>query len=1552
MGRLSVKLLGPFEVRLDDALVADFGYDKVRALLAYLMTQAGHPHRRVRLIGLLWPNYPERSARQNLSQALFTLRNAIGDAVGPEGETQYLYATRQTVEFEHTSDFWLDVAAFDAAIKASAAHAHPHLGFCKLCLARLAEAVTLYHGDFLQDLALDDSAAFEEWALLQREALHQKALWAIEQLADHHEALGAHEEALAFARRQLALDPWHESAHRQAMRALALSGHRAGALAQFEACRRSLDEELGIEPDASTHELYQRIRAGALQPRVEAVRAAPQPTPQAVTAIPESGPVTALPQPRATPPSPPVEPHTGARPTLEGERRWVTLVLADIAGSAALLQQAGSEAWAEAIGPGALLLTTEAGRLGAHVRQTRPDALVAAFGVEIAHEDDPERAVLTAMAMQQTFETYVREIQELLQLRVSVHTGEAIVSTLGDSPSIMGEVLTTAHQIHAQLPSGALSISDTTYHLVAPLFEWQPLSSGDHRPLARVRAVGKGRGLPGLSSPLVGRDRELKALEEAVGRLSAGVGGIVTVVGEAGIGKSRLVAEARKAEWENRESANGPPERGQESANTESRMADPGAAPLHSPFADSAFSHSPFADSSIPSPRWVEGRCLSYATHVAYQMWVDIARALVGVGSDALPVEVCDALRRAVRALSPDQFTDVYPLLAWLMALPLDQEAQARLRGIDAEGLRVLAFRAVEMLLEGAASQVPWVIALEDLHWADATSLALLEHLLPLTERTPLLFICVMRPETEHGCWHIRELAGRDYRHRHTHLHLLPLTDAQSAALVSQLLTVEDLPAELRARVLARAEGNPFFLEEILRALIDDAAIAYSEETHRWHAGSDVADLPVPATLQGVITSRIDRLPQTAKQVLQLASVVGRIVPLPLLTAIAGHDMLEDQLSLLQRAELLRQRARLPETEYIFKHQLTQEAAYAGLLRRKRRTLHRRVAEALELHYADRIGERLGLLAHHWEQAGDSQRAVAYLRRAGAQAAAQYANDEAVDYVSRALALTAEDEKDVRFDLLVARESVYDLLGRREDQQQDLTSMACIAEALGDPHRQGVTALRQAYLATRLSDYAEASAAAERAVSVAQEAGDVHSEAMAYSEWGRALRYLGRGHEALVPLERAVRLAEESDLPDVLIKTLHTVGVVHLFYLSNSAAGKAHFERALQLCRQHSNRKRECEALRDLGAYYGHGGDVQESMRWYGRALDVCQETGNRRDEGLALFFLGQSHWYQGDLDEAVSCCEQALKISIRLGERFVEAFVLVYLASIANTRGHHIAARRHCERALVLYETGIEGALDPMAWPRTLWELGGAFAAVGQYAQARGHVEKALVKSGAELSGSLFVALLLAELVLIARALGDDEAARSYEEQIPSGPYVARGYSGCVSLIRLGRVLLTLERWDDAAEQFHQALQVRLAYAQPHVTIEAWVGLAGVCLAQGQAAKALSYVTKVLSHLQRHPDLAATEEQVWAHLICYQVLVANTDPRAWGVLDASYRLVMQRAADVEDEAARRSFLGNVPVNREVVEAWERLQGTQAGTGGCAPSESHYGVPYPSPSTA
>ncbi len=1463
MSRLTVRLLGPFEVRLGDALVTDFAYDKVRALLAYLVAEAGRPQRRERLIGLLWPDYPERSARQNLSQALYTLRSAIGDAIGPDEEPRFILATRQTVAFAPTADAWSDVAAFDAAIRAARSHPHVDLTACDPCLARLAEAVALYRGDFLQDLALDDSAAFEEWSLAQREARHQQMLWALESCTDHAEAGGDYDRALALARRQIALEPWRERAHRQAMRALALSRRRAEALAQFEACRRSLGEELGIRPDPQTRDLFERIRAGALQPPA---RTEPLP-PGPATSEPLPTPSSIRPAPQ--PPSHGVK-RSATAPVVDDERRWITLVLLDVSGSHDLMEQAGAEAWVEVLGPALDVLAAEARRIGGAFSQSAGDRATVTFGSLIAEEDDPERAIVAALAMQQTFAVYVREIgEERLALRVSVHRGEAIVTTVDGKPVTMGELFTSAQSTHATLAPGATWVDTTTHDLAAAAFSCQPLDGG-YRPLAHLHSVDKGRGLPGLDAPLVGRDRELHALQAAMSTLQQGIGGIVTIVGEAGIGKSRLVAEARK-EWR--------------------------------------------------EPAWVEGRCLSYATQTAFRMWVDVLWALIGVAAETPPIEVREALRRAVAGLCPDRFDDVYPLLAWLMALPLDQDAQARVRGIDAEGLRVLAFRAVEGFLAGAAARAPLVVALEDLHWADATSLQLLEALLPLTERVPLLFVCVMRPETDHPCWQIRELAGRDYRHRHTHLQLVPLSDAESASLVAHLLTVDDLPAALRARLLARAEGNPFFLEELLRALIDSGAIAFDAETGRWRATRDITALPLPATLHGVLAARIDRLPLVARQLLQVAAVIGRIVPLPLLASVVGTEALDDPLRALQRAELLRERARLPEVELIFKHQLTQEAAYAGLLTRKRRALHRRVAEAIEQRDADRIDERLGLLAHHWEQAGDAERAVTYLRRAGEQAAARFANDEAVDFYSQALELVPEDDLEQRCDLVLALEGVYDLQGQRDNQRQALASLEQMAEALGDLRRQAAVAVRQAYLATRVSDPARAAPAAEKALDLARQAGDLHSQAMAYRELSRALFYQGSYEEALLPATEAQVLAERMDLLDLRTKTLHTLGATYLI-LEDYTHAEERFLQELALCRALGDRKSEGEALRDLGYWYQFQARYQEALPWHLQALRACEETGNRRDEGWALVAIGDNKVGQGAITDAVVYLERALEVNSSMGEREPHEWSAFLLAYTANAQGRHVAALRYCEQFL-----GISyGRTTTGLRPSTLLEAGRALAAMGDYAGARGRAEEAVdACAAAQRQGPYAIASALGQLALIAHALGNDEQAEGYADQIvlllPATEAVI--YMHIREILHWGRAFTAVRRWDQAEIALRFVLDAPLVCDQLNLRIAARAGLAEASLAQGNHAQAAAYVTEALEALAQQPDLVATEEQVCAHLICYRVLAASGDSRAAEVLNNGYRIVMRRAADIADEDLRRSFLENVPVNRETVAAWE-----------------------------
>jgi len=261
MPQLRLQLLGPFQATLDERPITGFESNKVRALLAYLVVEADRPHSRDELIGLLWPDQPDATARANLRQALANLRNAIGDRTS---EAPFISTTTDSVQFNRTDRCWIDVVQFTALIATCKTHVHRRLETCRSCAQRLQQAVELYRGDFLAQFVQSGSEAFEEWALIQRERLHRDVLDALYALAEHHDRRGEYDQIRRYAARQIELDPWREEAHRQLMRALALSGQRSAALTQYETCRRALAEELGVEPATETHSLFEQIKAGAL----------------------------------------------------------------------------------------------------------------------------------------------------------------------------------------------------------------------------------------------------------------------------------------------------------------------------------------------------------------------------------------------------------------------------------------------------------------------------------------------------------------------------------------------------------------------------------------------------------------------------------------------------------------------------------------------------------------------------------------------------------------------------------------------------------------------------------------------------------------------------------------------------------------------------------------------------------------------------------------------------------------------------------------------------------------------------------------------------------------------------------------------------------------------------------------------------------------------------------------------------------------------------------------------------------------------------------------
>jgi predicted ATPase/class 3 adenylate cyclase len=1124
------------------------------------------------------------------------------------------------------------------------------------------------------------------------------------------------------------------------MRLLALSGQRSAALVQYEACRRALQDELDVQPEEETVKLYERIRDGdlapAAAPSIAAQLPVEKPSPADSHAPPTAGRVQR------------------AETSLQGERRVVTALHIHISGRTVQETSIDAELRAEMMHYVSQILEREIGRYGGEIDRYGQKERAALFGASVAHEDDPERAVLAALDVREAGQGYATELLEregiVLSLRAGVHTGEVIVARADDDEVQYWEVsaMAGARALAVRTDraeSVSIRVSEETYRLVAPLFEWERAGESAvtdskvpaYRPLAHRGLPDKGRGIEGLGSPLVGRTVENQTLEDAMARLGNGLGGIVTVVGEVGIGKSRLVAEARQR--------------------------------------------------SVPSsrpPQWVEGRCLSYATGTAYHLWQSMLRdwldtahnaahnAAHKTAPDAPPAAVRDVLKGRVQALCPEDDDDVYPYLAQMMALPLSEEAASKVCGLGAEGLQFVTFHAVETLLERAAAEHPLVVICEDLHWADPTSLALLEHLLPLVDRVPLLCICVLRPERKHGCWRIKEAAAREYSHCYTDLWLRPLGADESATLVSNLLQAEALPPELRESILERAEGNPFYVEEILRSLIDEGSLFRDPTSGRWQVTGDGLDVRLPSTLHGVIAARIDRLPGEARRVLQWASVIGRSFFYPFLSAIvqdapfltdAGENRaaLDARLLALQRAQLIRERARLPVREYVFKHVLTQEAAYDGLLRRERRAIHRRVAEALEQLYPERIEEQLGLLAYHWEQAGETGPAVEYLRRAGAQAAAQHANDEALGYLNRALALTPEDALDVRTILLLAREGVYDVQGAREAQRQDLAALKELAAALGDGVRRAEIAYRKAQYAYAISDCPASIAAAQQAVTLAQAAGDVARETAAHLQWGITLRRMNDHAAAALRLERALALARRISLRDIEADTLRALGFVRGFQ-GQYAVAKTYMQQALDLCRQTANVEAEGRVLANLGMWHIAMGDYVTARSQGEQALRIFDKFGFRWGQGEALFCLGFSSFCLGDYAQARSFLEQELETGRETRNPSRESRALADLGLLAHCQGDHKRAQAYSQQGLAV----AQGCGNQWYQAFALIVLGHALTGLAQYGKAIDCYQRALTlyREMRLLHYSLDVRAGLARIVL---ARGEHAKAVTYIQQI-----------------------------------------------------------------------------------------------------------------------------------------------------------------------------------------
>ncbi len=533
---------------------------------------------------------------------------------------------------------------------------------------------------------------------------------------------------------------------------------------------------------------------------------------------------------------------------LAGERRIVTAVFADVVGSTALAEGLDPEEWTGIMNRAFDQISKPIYYYEGTIARLMGDSILAFFGAPVAHEDDPARAVKAGLDILEAVQKYAEDLKKNhdidFKMRVGINTGPVVVGEVGSDLKFeytaMGDAINLAARLQSAAKPMTVLISEETRRYIAPLFELEDLGqievkgkAGSVHVYEVIKAkdkAGKVRGLKsaGLESPMVGRDRELEQLTSLTKALRESKGQMAVVVGEAGLGKSRLIME-----WKAASKGKG----------------------------KSAF-------------QWATGQCLSYGQGLAYHLLIDLLRGLVGVPAAAEEAETHEALKKLTDELFEAASDEVYPFLGHLLSLKLDSQEQARIQQLDPQALQAQYLMALRRLLQAKAEQRPLILILEDIHWADPSSTDILIKLMPLTREARLLFCLLSRPEQDAPGWKLVKSAKENYGDILQEVHLSALTETDSRQLVANLLEIEAIPEKTRTLILQKAEGNPFFVEEVIRMLIDRGAL--TQKNGRWVAEKEIENIDIPDNLQGLLLARIDRLPDEVKHTLRVASVIGR----------------------------------------------------------------------------------------------------------------------------------------------------------------------------------------------------------------------------------------------------------------------------------------------------------------------------------------------------------------------------------------------------------------------------------------------------------------------------------------------------------------------------------------------------------------------------------------------------------------------------------------------------------------------------------------------------
>ncbi len=654
---------------------------------------------------------------------------------------------------------------------------------------------------------------------------------------------------------------------------------------------------------------------------------------------------------------------------IEEERKQVTVLFSDLSGYTAMSERLDPEEVKKIMNRIFGEMSDTVSKYEGTIQKFIGDAVVAFFGVPKVHEDDPVRAIRAAREIHERIEDISPQFEYTVGKRLAMHSGintGLVVTgevTLGKGIlGITGDTVNLASRLSTLARPGEILVGHNTFRRADWLFDFEPLVparvKGKTEPVKIYRVVGKKektRRSVGFDSPLVGREKEMDLLSLQVVRLINGQGGIITVIGEPGIGKSRLLAELRQT-------------------------------------------------AAVKKTVFLEGRAISMGRSLSFYPIVDALKYWSQIRGKDTDAEAQWKLERAIRDIHPEEAGEIFPFIATLMGMKLNEKSAQRVLGIEGEALEKLIFRSMRELLIRGSEVRPMMIYMEDFHWVDTSSLELLKALFRLVEECRILFIIVFRPGYTDTGERIIAFIQENYATNWTKIELEPLKESESGQLLNNLLEIKSFPHLLREQILQRAGGNPFFIEEVVRSLIIERAVV--QEKGEYRVTEKIEDIVIPQSIHALIMARIDRLDEGTKNLVRIASVIGRNFFYRILTAVAGHiEKVDSRLEALKEIQLIRERKRMEEVEYLFAHALTQEAVYESILIQRRKEIHQKVAQSIEKIFSERIHEFYGMLAYHYCRAESLEKAEEYLIKAGEEALRSAASDEALHYYEEALQL-------------------------------------------------------------------------------------------------------------------------------------------------------------------------------------------------------------------------------------------------------------------------------------------------------------------------------------------------------------------------------------------------------------------------------------------------------------------------------------------------------------------------------------------------------------------